>query len=622
MTFDELHLHPALLGAVHAIGYVEPTPVQQNAIPLVLSGADLMVQAATGTGKTAAFALPMLHRLLDKPRGQIRGLVLSPTRELAEQTQKHLIQLGRRTRLRSLSLYGGVSIYGQSARLKAGIELVTACPGRLLDHMRQGTVRLDQLEILVIDEADSLFQMGFIDDVRSIIKHVPASCQRLLFSATLPPAVKELAGDALREPQILTVDRQAPAATVDHALYPVPGSLKVRLLNHLLNKETNECVVVFTRTRHGASRLAQTLETLGFRTACLQGQLSQRQRNAALTAFRRRELQVLVATDVASRGIDVSGVSHVINYDIPATAETYIHRAGRTGRAETAGKAITFVAPGDEGLVRQIERSLGQKLIRRRLQDFDYGSKEKTSGKPAGLKQPVPGKAQRVPEQAVAAMDTRLAGPETGFRNRKKDSGRRDCDKKRMSDTKKDTFRPLRRNRGPYWERDERFPEKDPNGIRYFTRNEIFSPDTTAPLAKRAPNPKRPRCFDKEAPLDTKGGLARRAEHGRQTEKRPAFTKPEPPEYQAWVNNPENRSLSPEERQRARKPHGRNALKKKTGQPENAFPKGEREGLPRDWHAKKTGSTGNGSMPLRKKTKRNGTRHEKDAQRENNNDFK
>lgn len=597
------------------MGYAEPTPVQRDAIPLVLSGSDLMVQAATGTGKTAAFALPMLHRLLDRPRGQIRGLVLSPTRELAEQTQKHLIQLGRRTRLRSLSLYGGVSIYGQSARLKAGIEIVAACPGRLLDHMRQGTVRLDQLEMLVIDEADSMFQMGFIDDVRSIMKHVPATCQRLLFSATLPPAVKELAGDALREPLTLTVDRQAPAATVDHSLYPVPATLKVRLLTHILNQGSEDCMVVFARTRHGASRLAQHLETLGFRTACLQGQLSQRQRNAALSAFRRRELQVLVATDVASRGIDVSGVSHVINYDIPATAETYIHRAGRTGRAETSGVAITFVTPGDEGLVRQIERSLGQKLARRKLQDFDYGNREKgpDKAKAPGLKPPVPGKAKRVHERVETRLEKAGAVPRP-LQGATPEPRPRRPEKERAHD-REDAFRPLRRDRRPFWERDSRFPERNDSGARYFTRNEIFSADSPDLPGKRGQKPHHPPRPDNGPRNAPKNGFARRSEQGRVKIERPPFERPAFEKngnregFPGRKNGPKPLNPRTEETKYPRGPREREAFDADSGgMRKKRFPKNAMEKRPR----KAPGALGRGNAPLRKKQNSNSAPHKRE----------
>lgn len=372
VTFDDLRLDPRLLSGVEGMGYRTPTPVQREAIPPVLAGRDLLALAATGTGKTAAFVLPLLQRLMRGERGQVRALVLAPTRELAEQIHDHLRRLGSRTRLRSATVYGGVGLVAQGLRLRAGVEIVVACPGRLLDHMRRGNVDLAKLDVLVLDEADSLFEMGFLPDVRAILKAVPPRCQRLLFSATMPDGVRHLANDVLHDPVRISVDPVRPAATVDHMLYPVPQHLRTPLLKAILRTAVQGAVVVFVRTRHGARRLWQQLANVGVAVTCLQGKLSQRRRQAALDGFRDGRFTVLVATDVAARGLDISQVTHVINYDIPATPDAYIHRVGRTGRAEKTGAAITFVTPQDEALVRVFERTLGAPIPRERLQGFDY----------------------------------------------------------------------------------------------------------------------------------------------------------------------------------------------------------------------------------------------------------
>jgi len=372
MPFQSFSLHPKVLSGVANAGYQTPTPIQAQAIPKIMVGHDIMGLAQTGTGKTAAFALPILHRLMQGPRKQVRALVIAPTRELAEQINDSLQELGRQTRLKSITVYGGVGVNPQIEKLKAGVEIVVACPGRLLDHINQGTIDLSQLELLVLDEADQMFDMGFLPDIRRILKHLPSQRQTLLFSATMPPEIRGLAREILRDPVTVQVDTVAPAATVTHALYPVPQHLKTPLMLQLLKHTDTESVLIFTRTKHRAKRLGEQLEKAGYTAASLQGNLSQNRRQAAMEGFRSGRFQILVATDIAARGIDVSQVSHVINYDIPDTTEAYIHRIGRTGRAAKSGDAFTLVTDEDGAMVRSIERTLGGSIERRTIEGFDY----------------------------------------------------------------------------------------------------------------------------------------------------------------------------------------------------------------------------------------------------------
>ncbi|MFH1148493.1 MAG: DEAD/DEAH box helicase [Pseudomonadota bacterium] len=372
MNLTSFNLHPQITAGIKALGYETPTPIQRRAIPLVLDGQDVMGLAQTGTGKTAAFVLPILERLMKGPRGRIRALVIAPTRELADQISNAFADLGRHTHIRSITVYGGVGTNPQIQKLRAGVEIVVACPGRLLDHIGQGTINLSNLEVLVLDEADRMFDMGFLPDIRKIIKHVPARRQTLLFSATMPDDIRKLAQDVLSTPVTVQVDPAAPASTVAHALYPVSQHLKTALLLELLRHTDTDSVLIFTRTKHRAKRLGQQLENAGYRAASLQGNLSQNKRQMALDGFRDGSYQVLVATDIAARGIDVSCISHVINYDMPDTTDAYTHRIGRTGRAAKTGDAFTFITHEDEATVRGIERVLGGKVARRTLKGFDY----------------------------------------------------------------------------------------------------------------------------------------------------------------------------------------------------------------------------------------------------------
>ena len=375
MKFDSFNLDPIIRENIRAFGYETPTPIQKQAIPAVMEGRDVIGLAQTGTGKTAAFALPLLHRLMSGPRRQLRALIIGPTRELAEQTSKALAGLGARTNLHSVTIYGGVGMHRQVAGLQRGVEIAIACPGRLLDHIRQGTIRLAQIECLVLDEADRMFDMGFLPDIRRILAKLPAQRQTLLFSATMPDEIRGLVRDILRDPVLLQIAHSKPAASVSHALFPVLQHLKTPLLLAILERTDRESVLVFTRTKHRAKRLAFQLSQAGHSATCLQGNLSQSQRALAMDGFRSGRYQILVATDLAARGIDVSSISHVINFDMPHTVDDYTHRIGRTGRAAKTGDAFTLLTHEDEAVVRRIERVLGARIERRKLDAFDYNAR-------------------------------------------------------------------------------------------------------------------------------------------------------------------------------------------------------------------------------------------------------
>ena len=374
MSFETLGLSPALLRALAENHYTTPTPIQAEAIPLVLAGHDLLAGAQTGTGKTAAFGLPLLQRLLTGPRRQLRALIVGPTRELADQTKAVLAKLGADTGLRHVAIYGGVGMHPQINGVRQGAEIAIACPGRLLDLLGQGKFNLNHVSCLVLDEADRMLDMGFLPDIRKILQRLPARRQILLFSATMPDEIRALVHDILRDPVTVQIAHSKPAATVEHALYPVEQTQKAAMLLGLLKKIGEGSVLVFTRTKHRAKRLAAQLGASGYRAASLQGNLSQRQRQAALDGFKSGQHQILVATDLAARGIDVEDISHVINFDMPATVDDYTHRIGRTGRAAKTGDAFTFTTREDEGSVRAIERVLGFKIERRRLEGFDYAA--------------------------------------------------------------------------------------------------------------------------------------------------------------------------------------------------------------------------------------------------------
>ena len=370
MSFTSFAFNPQINAGISAAGYSTPTPIQHRTIPAILEGRDVLGLAQTGTGKTAAFVLPILQRLSKGPRGKLRALILSPTRELAEQTHTAIEALGRQTGLRSLTIYGGVSAQPQIKRLQSGVEIAVACPGRLLDLMGQQAVNLKGIEVLVLDEADRMFDMGFLPDIRRILAALPTPRQTLLFSATMPPEIRSLANEFLHRPVTVDLDAARPVETISHAVFQVEQTRKVEMLLALLRQSGSGQVLVFTRTKHRAKKLAAQLIKSGLSATSLQGNLSQNRRQEAMDSFRNGRVKILVATDIAARGIDVSQISHVINFDMPDTAEAYTHRIGRTGRMARHGTALSLATQDDLSMMRTIERLLGRPLERRKIAGF------------------------------------------------------------------------------------------------------------------------------------------------------------------------------------------------------------------------------------------------------------
>ncbi len=387
MPFKGLGLHPLLVQATREMRYETPTPVQQEAIPVVLTGRDLIATAQTGTGKTAAFLLPILHRLLDpEPQtGTIQAIVITPTRELASQIEEVFLALAYHTPLRVGLLVGGAPMGPQEKAVRAGVEVLVATPGRLLDHMRQNQARFDHIKYVVLDEADRMLDMGFLPDLKRIFQRLPARQQTLLFSATMPPVIARLAEEFMHSPVTVSIGkRSAPAVGITQAAYPVPEHLKGMLLRHLLRHTEMPSVLVFTRTKVMARKLARTIAGDGFRVTELHANLTQPQRNRAMDGFRRGEFQVLVATNLAVRGLDVDHITHVISFDVPNVPDDYIHRIGRTARRQNEGDAFVLVAPPEERLLARIERQIGQRLPRVTLPDFDYGAAGVPAARPGG----------------------------------------------------------------------------------------------------------------------------------------------------------------------------------------------------------------------------------------------
>jgi ATP-dependent RNA helicase RhlE len=366
MPFTKLGLPDPLLRGILASGYTSPTEIQSEAIPAALKGQDIIGCAQTGTGKTAAFVLPILNRLCGgRPAKKpvIRSLILTPTRELAVQIERSILTYGRFVNVRALAIYGGVDIKKQLSALHRGVDIVVATPGRLMDHMRRGSINFSAVEVLVLDEADRMFDMGFIEDVYTIIAAVPKQRQTLLFSATIPPEVQRLAAGVQKDPKVIQIgEQQNPIDTITQHVHAVLRQQKLDLLLHMLQNRSMCSVLVFSRTKHGADKIHRKLEQAGIVSVALHSGRSQSQRQRALDGFTRGKYQVMVATDIAARGIDVRGISHVVNFDVPLYARDYIHRIGRTGRAAATGDAITLVAPDEQQYLRKIEQFIGQRF--------------------------------------------------------------------------------------------------------------------------------------------------------------------------------------------------------------------------------------------------------------------
>jgi ATP-dependent RNA helicase RhlE len=431
VPFTSLKLHPDLLKGIKELGFVRPTPIQADAIPPALQGRDVLASAQTGSGKTAAFLLPILHRLLDKPRRTTRALIITPTRELAAQILEDLNALAVHTPLTGAAVFGGVSMGPQEHAFRSGVDVIVATPGRLLDHFRHPYAKLNGVEYLVLDEADRMLDMGFLPDIRRVLRHIPTRRQTLFFSATMPGPIGALATEMLKNPMLINQQRQAaPAVGITQAVYPISQDLKAALFVELLSRGILKEALVFTRTKHRANRLAEYLIKHRVKAERIHGNRSQGQRTEALAGFKSGKYRVLVATDIAARGIDVEALSHVVNFDVPAAPEDYIHRVGRTGRAEATGEAYTFVAPDEESDLRAIERVVGKALPRVTLPDFDYRAK------PPSLEVP---RAQRIAEirarkaeeraRAKAKADRRAGGaparPAAGHAHRREEPPRR-----------------------------------------------------------------------------------------------------------------------------------------------------------------------------------------------------
>src|SRR4051812_17231666 len=383
VPFTDLKLNANLLKGLKDLGFTRPTAIQADAIPLALEGKDLLACAMTGSGKTAAFLLPILHRLIDKPRGTTRALVLTPTRELAAQIAEDLDDLAVHTPITAAPVFGGVGMGPQEHAFRSGVDVIVGTPGRLLDHFTKPYAKLAGLQYLVLDEADRMLDMGFLPDIRRVLRHLPPRRQTLFFSATMPPPIAQLSREMLKHPATINLERRsAPAVGITHAAYPVPQHLKPALLLKLLNGGEMQDALVFTRTKHRANRLAKHLVERGVKVERIHGNRSQAQRTEALAGFKSGKYRVLVATDIAARGIDVTALGHVVNFDVPHVAEDYIHRVGRTARADATGAAFTFVAPEEEEDLRGIERAISQRLPRVTLPDFDYTARAEPAPRP------------------------------------------------------------------------------------------------------------------------------------------------------------------------------------------------------------------------------------------------
>ncbi|MEN8211788.1 MAG: DEAD/DEAH box helicase [Thermodesulfobacteriota bacterium] len=371
MSFEEFNFHPKIAAGIAACGYTTPTPIQEEAIPSILAGKDVFGLAQTGTGKTAAFVLPLFQRLIKGSRKKARALIMAPTRELAEQTHDEIRKMAGKTHLKSVAIYGGVGKSPQIRAIRAGAEIIVACPGRLLDLFNEGSINLGHIEVLILDEADHMFDKGFLPDIRRIVTQLPKKRQSLVFSATMPLEIRRLAEKILHHPVTVKINHSLPASTISHALFHVKKEQRTAFLKHLIKKQSMTSTIVFTRTKHKAKKLAKQLHNSGFSATSLQGNLTQQNRKKAMDGFRNGTFKILVATDIAARGIDVSGISHVVNFDLPDTVETYTHRTGRTGRALKKGQAYSLVGQDDKKMIALIEKNLGKKISRESLPLFE-----------------------------------------------------------------------------------------------------------------------------------------------------------------------------------------------------------------------------------------------------------
>ncbi len=418
MRFSDFSLNDHILHQVEQCGFTAPTPIQQQAILPIIAGRDLLGLAQTGTGKTAAFLLPVIQRLMEKKGQGTRALIIAPTRELADQINEFAVTMLRNTSLRSTAIYGGVGKPGQVARLRKGADIVVACPGRLLDLLNDRAVDLSRVEMLILDEADHMFDKGFLPDIRRILRQIPTKRQNLVFSATMPEAIRSLVENLLVDPVTVQISVSRSAETIAHRVVSVEQAQKTSLLVHLLNQEAMATTLVFTRTKHKAKSLAAALSRSGFQATSLQGNLSQQKRQQALEGFRTGEYSILVATDIAARGIDVSGISHVINYDMPDTVEAYIHRTGRTGRAERNGEALSFATREDGRMIRLIEQSIDDRFSRQSASDMELPQLPKPVATPLKPTTPArrdarPVRHKEKPQQQTDGRAPKSGGPAT-----------------------------------------------------------------------------------------------------------------------------------------------------------------------------------------------------------------
>jgi ATP-dependent RNA helicase RhlE len=415
VPFTGFGLHSSLLHGLKDLGFTRPTSIQADAIPPALEGKDLLACAMTGSGKTAAFLLPILHRLIDKPRGTTRALVLTPTRELAAQIVEDLNDLAVHTPITAAAVFGGVGMGPQEHAFRSGVDIIVGTPGRLLDHFTRPYAKLQGLQHLVLDEADRMLDMGFLPDIRRVLRHLPARRQTLFFSATMPAPIVQLSKEMLKAPATINLERRsAPAVGITHAIYPVPQHLKSTLLAHLLKGGEMQDALVFTRTKHRADKLARFLSAQAVKVDRIHGNRSQSQRTEALRGFKSGKYRVLVATDIAARGIDVTALGHVVNFDVPHVAEDYIHRVGRTARAEATGAAFTLVSPDEEENLRGIEKAIGHRLPRVTLPDFDYKASAPPPPADAGGRPPRPWQRHGAFQQRPGAQQRRRQGGRRG----------------------------------------------------------------------------------------------------------------------------------------------------------------------------------------------------------------